>query len=135
MKRNLIITIDPQSVNNNVIFINDIDNIVNYSCDSIEISILEYIEDKNHKMVIGVLAEKIRPSGKLIINISNAISIAKNFVSYSITSQNFLNFFKNKVSLLSIDLLYSMIDFDSMFVIDTDIKEDHITLILERKPI
>lgn len=132
MKRNLTITLDQSQQNSNIIFINNIDSLVNHSCDSIEMSMLEYIEDKHHAILIKTLVDKLRPSGKLIIKISNAVSVAQNFASYQMSSKNFLAFFQNKQSILSLDLLYSMIDPNIVSIIETDITPTHITMILER---
>jgi len=132
MNRNLSVVLDAHQSSENNIFINNIPNIVNYSCDSIFISCLEYLQETEHKKIIDILLEKIRKEGKLIIQVDNAKNIAEQFLSNSISNSQFLAFFRNKQSLVSIDLLYTYIDFQAFHVLDIDINQSTIKIIIQR---
>ena len=133
MKRNIFITID-QSINNtDNIHITQIGSIVNHSCDSININCLEYIDQKDHSVVLSNLLNKLRPNGKLIIKANNAESIAIRFLQRSISEQDFLSFFTNKRSLVSVESVYTLIDFQVFDLIDLDITDNTIKITIERK--
>lgn len=133
MKRNLKITIDSTSNNENSVYINNIDSIVNYSCDSIEIDCLEFLQESVHNTVVKLLLEKLRQKGRLIISISNPKIVAENFLNDSVSYQKFLEFFKNRQSLVSPEILYTMIDFNSFDIIHLDTIEYITTIVFERK--
>jgi predicted SAM-dependent methyltransferase len=133
MKRNITITINDSVTDKNFIHIGQLSSIVNFSCDSVLLNILEYLQEKDHNIVIATLLEKLRPGGKLIIAFNNAKHIAKEFVRSSISCDVFLNFFRNKQSLVSLDSLYTMINFEQFNIIDIDINTNTTKLVLERK--
>lgn len=133
MKRNLKITIDSTSNNENSVYINNIDSIINYSCDSIEIDCLEFLQESVHSTVVKLLLEKLRQKGRLIISISNPKVVAENFLNDSVSYQKFLEFFKNRQSLVSPEILYTMIDFNSFDIAHLDIVEYITTIVFERK--
>jgi hypothetical protein len=133
MNRNISIIIDPSQEKNDYIHINNISSIINYSCDSIIINCLEYLMEKDHNIIIKMLLDKLRPYGKLIISINNAHNIAQNFINRSISNNDFLKFFSNKQSLLSLESLYSYIDFNYFELINLDINEQFYIITLEKK--
>jgi predicted SAM-dependent methyltransferase len=133
MKRNITITVNDSVTDKNFIHISQLSSIVNFSCDSVLLNILEYLQEKDHNIVIATLLEKLRPGGKLIIAFNNAKHIAKEFLSSSISCDAFLNFFRNKQSLVSLDSLYTMINFEQFDIIDIDINTNTTKLLLERK--
>lgn len=133
MKRNISIVIDPLQEKDEYIHINNISSIVNYSCDSIIINCLEYLLEKDHEIIIKILLDKIRKSGKLIISINNVHNIAQDFINRTISNNDFLKFFSNKQSLLSLESLYSYIDFNYFELINIDINEQFYILTLEKK--
>jgi hypothetical protein len=133
MKRNILITINESNKESNSVHINDLNSIINHSCDSISISCLEYLNEQDHSAVLSHLFNKLRSSGRLIIKINNSSNIASKFLQKSISNQDFLKFFVNKRSLVSIESLYSLINFTEFDLIDLDIAEDTIRVVLERK--
>jgi len=133
MKRNIIITIDESKIDKEHIHINNMSSIVNYSCDSVTIDCLEYLEETNHHLVLSHLTNKIRLNGKLILKINNSDSICTKFLQKTISNQEFLNFFSNKRSLISVENIYSIIDFKIFDLMDLDISENAIKIVLERK--
>lgn len=133
MTRNIKITIDNTINNENVIHINNLDSIINYSCDSVELDCLEFLSDKVHGHVIASLLNKLRQHGKLIISIYNPKIIAENLLGDSISNQEFLRFFANKQSLLSLDTLYTFIDFNTFDIIHLQSLGPILTVIVERK--
>jgi precorrin-6B methylase 2 len=133
MQRNLNITIDSTNQKNNHIYIANIPSIVNYSCDSIFIDCLEYLQNKDLSNIIKILLEKIRPSGKLVISINNVDSIVDQFSKRSISHNEFLLFFANKQNLISVENIYTLIDFQSFDLLDIKYENNFITLIIERK--
>jgi len=135
MKRNLTITVDSSTKQDGFIHINQISSIINYSCDSIVLDCLEYLQEKDHAIVFGVLLEKLRPTGRLIVSISNAKDIASSFINATISSSDFLRFFTNKQSLLSIESIYTFIDFNHYDIITLDIDDSSLTIVIERKNI
>lgn len=135
MKRNILITTDESSKAPDNVHINDLNSIVNYSCDSIAISCLEYLNEQDHSIVLSHLSNKLRPAGRLIIKINNSTNIASKFLQKSVSNQDFLKFFANKHSLVSIESIYALINFTEFDLIDLDITEDSIKVVLERKPV
>jgi|694.fasta_scaffold00281_21 hypothetical protein len=135
MKRNLIITVDSSIKQDGFVHINQISSIINYSCDSIILDCLEYLQEKDHAVVFNVLLEKLRPTGRLVVSISNAKDIANNFVNATISSGDFLRFFINKQSLLSIESIYTFIDFKHYDILTLDTDDTSITIVIERKNI
>lgn len=135
MKRNIKITVDPSINQKDVVHINNLSSIINYSCDSIVLDILEYLRESDHSAVTKLLLEKLRPSGKLIILFSNCKNITQNYIDSTISSSEFLSFFANKQSLLSIESIYTLIDFEQFDVINVDVAATHILLEIERKNI
>lgn len=133
MTRNIKITIDSTTNNENLVYINNINSIVNYACDSIEIDCLEALSEQTHASVINILLNKLRPKGKLIVSIYNPKIIAENFLASTISNQEFLQFFINKQSLLSLEALYTFIDFNSFDIIHLQSMGHIMTLIVERK--
>jgi predicted SAM-dependent methyltransferase len=133
MQRNLNITIDQLNQSNSNIFINNIPSIVNYSCDSIFIDCLEYIPEKDLSSVVKILLDKIRPSGKLIISINNVDNIVNQFYKRSISHNEFLKFFTNKQNLLSVENIYTLIDFQTFDLLDIKYEDNFITILIERK--
>lgn len=133
MKRNISITIEPKTNQSNAVHINNLSSIINYSCDSISIDILEFLQEKDHAQIIKYLLEKLRPNGRLIVTINNAKNIAKNYLESVISSKDFLELFTNKQSLLSIDSIYTFIDFEAFDIANIDVSSTQITAIIERK--
>jgi hypothetical protein len=131
MKRNLIITVDSSIKQDGFVHINQISSIINYSCDSIILDCLEYLQEKDHAVVFNVLLEKLRPTGRLVVSISNAKDIANTTIS----SGDFLRFFINKQSLLSIESIYTFIDFKHYDILTLDTDDTSITIVIERKNI
>lgn len=132
MKRNINITIDQSKNQQDSIFINEIPSIVNYSCDSIFLDCLEYISEKDLPLIIKVLSEKLRPKGKLIIHINNVDSIIQQFIKKSISHSDLLKFFANKQNLISVDTIYTLIDFQNFELIECQFEQTFIKLIIER---
>lgn len=135
MKRNIKISVDPSIDQKDVVHINNLSSIINHSCDSIALDILEYLRENDHPTVIRVLLDKLRPSGKLIILFSNCKNIAQNYIDAAISSSDFLNFFANKQSLLSVESIYTLIDFQQFDISNIDMSTTHIILEIERKNI
>lgn len=136
MKRNITLSLtDKDSESNNIVSINNLNSIVNHSYDSIVLNCLEFLPSKDHDIIIKIVLDKLRIGGRLIIEASNAASIAQQFVSFSISNDEFLNFFSNKKSLLSLENLYTLVDFNSFEIVNTNIEKNNIKLILERKNI
>lgn len=135
MKRNLIITVDTSIKQDGFVHINQISSIVNYSCDSITLDCIEYLQEKDHAVVFSVLLEKLRPGGRLVVSISNAKEIANNFINATISCNDFLKFFTNKQSLSSIEAIYTFIDFKNYDILTLDIDNSSITIVIERKNI
>lgn len=135
MKRNLIITVDTSIKQDGFVHINQISSIVNYSCDSITLDCIEYLQEKDHAVVFSVLLEKLRPGGRLVVSISNAKEIANNFINAAISCNDFLKFFTNKQSLSSIEAIYTFIDFKNYDILTLDIDNSSITIVIERKNI
>jgi predicted SAM-dependent methyltransferase len=133
MKRNITIVIDPSKEDSSHVHINNLNSIVNHSCDSITIDILEYLKESDHQVIIRILLEKLRQSGRLSIIISNAKSIAQQYIKSAISNDSFLNFFANKQSLISVESLYTFMDFALFDMIDLDITNTFITIVFERK--
>lgn len=135
MKRNIIVAIEESNQKPNVVHINNLNSIVNYSCDSVTMDYLEYLNEADHPIIMSHLFGKLRPSGRLIIKINNSLNIASKFLQKSISNQDFLKFFMYKKSLLSIDSIYSLVNFTEFDLIDLDITDDIIKIILERKTV
>jgi len=135
MKRNIKITIDPSIDQKDIVHINNLSSIINHSCDSIALDILEYLRENDHPTVMKLLLEKLRPSGKLVILFSNCKNIAQNYIDSTISSSDFLSFFANKQSLLSVESIYTLIDFQQFDISNIDILSTHIILEIERKNI
>ena len=135
MKRNILITIDESIKDPNSVHINDLNSIINYSCDSIAISCLEYLSEQDHSIVLAHLFNKLRQNGRLIIKINNSTNIASKFLKKSVSNQDFLRFFSNKRSLVSTESIYALINFTEFDLIDLDITEESIKIVLERKPL
>jgi len=135
MKRNITISIDSQIDKPNTVHINNLQSLVNHSCDSISIGILEFLQEKDHEQIIKYLLEKLRPSGKLIITINNAKNIAKNYAEAAISSEDFLQLFSSKQSLLTIESVYTFIDFQAFDIANLDVSPTQITAVIERKQI
>jgi hypothetical protein len=133
MKRNIFITIDNSNNNPEYIHITKIESIINHSCDSIIINCLEYIDNTDHAIVLTNLLNKIRLNGRLIIKTNNATNIATRFLEKTISEQDFLKFFTNKRSLVSVESIYTIVDFKVFDMIDLDITDDIIKIVLERK--
>jgi SAM-dependent methyltransferase len=135
MKRNIVVTIDNSIDDEDHVHVNNLSSIVNYSCDSISLYVLEYLKEKDHIILVKSLLEKLRPGGRLILAANNAMCIAQQFVNSSISHESFLKFFANKQSLVSLESLYTMIDFEFFDIIDLDINNNTIKLVIERKHI
>ncbi len=135
MKRNISIGIDSKTDKPNVVHINNLSSLVNYSCDSISIDILEFLQEKDHEQIIKYLLEKLRPNGKLIITINNAKNIAKDYAEAAISSGDFLQLFSNKQSLLTIESIYTFIDFQTFDIVNIDVSPTQIIAVVERKNI
>jgi SAM-dependent methyltransferase len=135
MKRNIIVTIDNSIDDEDHVHVNNLSSTVNYSCDSISLYVLEYLKEKDHIILVKSLLEKLRPGGRLLLAANNAKSIAQQFVNSSISHESFLKFFTNKQSLVSLESLYTMIDFEFFDIIDLDINNNTIKLVIERKHI
>ena len=135
MKRNIKITIDPSIDQKDIVHINNLSSIINHSCDSIALDILEYLRENHHSTVMKLLLEKLRPSGKLVILFSNCKNIAQNYIDSTISSSDFLSFFANKQSLLSVESIYTLIDFQQFDISNIDMSTTHIVLEIERKNI
>ena len=71
----------------------------------------------------------------MVVSISNAKDIANNFVNATISSGDFLRFFINKQSLLSIESIYTFIDFKHYDILTLDTDDTSITIVIERKNI
>lgn len=132
MKRNLTIVIEPTN-NPEQVHINNLQSIVNYSCDTIIMSYLEYLLEKDHHTILKILLEKLRPSGRLILQISNIKSITENWLKQSISSQEFLNSISNKQSILSLDNIYTYIDFKVFDITNIITDQNSISIEIERK--
>lgn len=133
MKRNIVVAIDESNKDPNVVHINNMNTIVNYSCDSVSINCLEYLNEQDHPTVLSHLLSKLRPRGRLIIKANNSLDIASRFLQRSISHQDFLRFFANKQSLISIESIYTLINFTEFDLVDLDITNDNIKIVLERK--
>lgn len=133
--RNILITIDSAQAqqNHEYIHINDIQSIINHSCDSITINCLEYLSETDHQPVISSLLNKLRNNGKLVVKVNNSHNIAQKFIQKSLSNFEFLSFFSNKKSIVSIETLYTLIDFDTFNLIDTDIQSETLKIVVERK--
>jgi chemotaxis methyl-accepting protein methylase len=135
MKRNILITIDDTITDTNSVHINNLNTIVNYSCDSVSINCLEYLSEQQHPAVLSQLLNKLRPNGRLIIKANNSLNIASKFLQRSVSHQDFLQFFANKQSLISIESIYTLINFTEFDLVDLDISNDNIKIVLERKTV
>lgn len=133
MMRNITITTDQSQQSPEYIHIANIESIVNYSCDNISVECLEYLFEQDHRIVVSNLLNKLRDKGRLIIKTSNAQNIAQKFIQKNISNSEFLNFFVNKKSIISIETIYTLIDFDTFDLLDTNITEHTIKVVLERK--
>jgi chemotaxis methyl-accepting protein methylase len=135
MKRNIVITLDESSKDPNAVHVNNINTIVNYSCDSVGVNCLEYLSEQDHTTVLSHLLNKLRPHGRLVIKANNSLDIASRFLQRSISHQDFLRFFANKQSLISIESIYTLINFTEFDLVDLDITNDNVKIVLERKTV
>jgi chemotaxis methyl-accepting protein methylase len=135
MKRNIVITLDESSKDPNAVHVNNINTIVNYSCDSVGVNCLEYLSEQDHTTVLAHLLNKLRPHGRLVIKANNSLDIASRFLQRSISHQDFLRFFANKQSLISIESIYTLINFTEFDLVDLDITNDNVKIVLERKTV
>lgn len=132
-QRNLTITIEKDNKDHDKIYIGDIESIVNFSCDNITIACLEFIDENNHPLIIKCLLDKLRPLGKLSIVFLNTKIITQNYLQSKILAKDFLNYFRHKNSILSVESIYTYIDFKVFDIINIHYNSDLIQISIERK--
>jgi len=81
--------------------INSINELVNYSINTIHCGCLEYIDSKVLENAISIIFQKLRINGSLILTFSNYKNICKSYSNSSMNNDEFLSLIKNKQNILS----------------------------------
>tara|TARA_B100001778_G_C18472025_1_gene576237 strand:- start:526 stop:939 length:414 start_codon:yes stop_codon:yes gene_type:complete len=105
-------TDDPDSLLSNIenTNINNINEIVNFSVDTINCQILEYIIPQHLDQVLNAIFSKIRKEGILTLKFKNFKEISKQYWNYRISDTEYLQYIHNTQSIISIDKIVSCLD-------------------------
>lgn len=90
--------------------ISDINNIINHSVDFIKFDYLQFFEYKIAQEVFGILINKLKLNGLLIIAISDFKNVARLYTDSVISDNKFLEKIYNCKSIWSTELLSDVIN-------------------------
>lgn len=118
--------------NTDSVDISKINDIVNYSVDSIFCYIFEYLKPDDFLAVFNTSLKKLRPDGGLMIRFTNFKKLCDLYQKDEISNKDLLNFIENKKNILSIDQIISLLD--NQFVLNRlDYIDNYILMIIQRK--
>jgi len=112
--------------------INNLQKIVNYSVDHLYFFIPEYIKSDDLKKYFAEIYNKIRPQGKVIIRFLDFKEASKKYINNIIDDATLFSLIQNKKSIMSLNLLYSLMDNENFAFVKLDKEEDYYVVILER---
>ena len=112
--------------------INNLQKIVNHSVDHLYFFIPEYIKSDDLKKYFAEIYNKIRPQGKVIIRFLDFKEVSKKYINNIIDDATLFSLMQNKKSIMSLNLLYSLMDNENFAFVKLDKEEDYYVVILER---
>jgi hypothetical protein len=112
--------------------INNLQKIVNYSVDHLYFFIPEYIKSDDLKKYFAEIYNKIRPQGKVIIRFLDFKEASKKYINNIIDDATLFSLIQNKKSIMSLNLLYSLMDNENFAFVKLDKEKDYYVVILER---
>lgn len=94
------------------VMLSDLDSIVNYSVDHICFYDLETLEAQQAESVLGIILNKVRPSGILTIGVTNTKKICRDYYMNSIDDLTYIKYHTNHRSVFSENKLIQLIEKD-----------------------
>jgi len=138
MNRNYNITYKnytKNSINHTNVDVDNIDNIINHSANSIYCSCLNYIEPSKIDFAIQTIFNKIKPNGIVTFNIVDVKGYAKDFINGIIGGGELLTALSNFQSILCIEDFYTRIDINTFIIKQVIKSNDSIEIVIERTKI
>jgi hypothetical protein len=111
--------------------INQLNNIVNFSVDTINCEILEYVISSHLSEVLSVIYNKIRKNGILVLRFKDFKEISHKYYQTKMSDEEYLQKISNTASIISIDRIISTID-NNLSVHNIEYNNDYITMIIKR---
>ena len=111
--------------------VNQLNNIVNFSVDTINCEILEYIISSHLNEVLSVIYNKIRKNGILVLKFKNFKEISYKYYKTQMSDEEYLQKISNTASIISVDKIISTID-SNLSVHNIEYNNDYITMIIKR---
>jgi len=137
MKRNINITnefVKDTIPNTSSVDISNIDNLVNYSVDSIICGVLEYIEDNECELFVTSLLEKMRNEGNIIIKFVNFKKLFIEYINQQISSAKVFQYLRNKKNMLCPDKVINILNQNGFMILKMDQNENYFTIMSQRTP-
>jgi len=138
MNRNIILGIqDPSKIKDlpestEYIHINNLSQIVNHSVDYLFSDNLEYLNEDSISTILKEIMNKIRPKGYLSIKILDIKKICLNFINNQLPSTKYIEFLKDKNSILNLDTISVSVDYDKFITTKIVSSDYYINIILQR---
>ena len=121
-------TLLPNIENTNI---NRLNEIVNFSVDTINCQVLEYVMSQHLDQVLGSLFTKIRTNGILTLRFKNFKEISKKYFSDQMSDQEYLQHIANVHSIISIDKIASSID-NTLVISNIEYDNFHVLVVVQR---
>lgn len=114
--------------------IHNLDNIVNFSVDTLTCSILNSVPENSVGKIIFELLQKIRIGGVIIIKIRDFVKICELYYNEELGDSELLQYLQNTHSVISWDGI-SVITKDNFLLKTMEYKDNHCIITLERQSI
>lgn len=135
MKHNFAIVRDSSvtvPLGHNAVTLNNIEPIINLSCDNILCDCLEYYSKEQSADAIQQLLQKIKPSGLLVIVLTDVKKQLSGYLEGSIGSDKLLQTFLDKLSIWSLDDILLSVNKPSFKVQKIDYVNNQIVITIKR---
>lgn len=90
--------------------LNSLDSIYSYSCELLICKSFNIIDNGSAQQALGVLFDKIRPQGQLILGIIDYKQICVDYVHKKINNQEFFGYIKNIYNYFNLDDIINYIE-------------------------
>ncbi len=126
-------TDDPNSLLPNIdnTNINNINEIVNFSVDTINCQILEYVVPQHLDQVLNAIFSKIRKEGILTLKFKNFKEITQQYSSDRMSDAEYLQYIHNTQSVISVDKIASSLD-PTLSIVNIEYSNYDILMVIQR---
>jgi hypothetical protein len=111
---------------------NNIEQIINHSADNILCSCLEYQEQSSLQTIISQSLYKIKPQGKITINLTNFKKLFEDFLNSKIPSSQVFEALRGKSNIVIIEDILATLDTNTFKLININYVEYDINISIER---